>query len=88
MVIVEVRKEMIWMTNYLEELDKKQCDKILYINNQGVTVGEGPDISSRSLIVSMSYVGMNRLSQTRNIRINLLHHQSEGTYNLTTFFNI
>ena len=28
-VIDEAGKEMIWMTNYLEELDRKQHEKIL-----------------------------------------------------------
>ena len=32
-VIVEVGKEMIWMTYYIEELDNKPHEKILYTNS-------------------------------------------------------
>ena len=32
--IDEVGKEMIWLTNYLEELGKKQSEKILYSDRQ------------------------------------------------------
>ena len=32
--ITEAGKEMIWMTNYLEELGQKQCKKILCINSR------------------------------------------------------
>ena len=35
-VIAEVGNKMIWMTNYLEELGKKQCEKILYTDSQSV----------------------------------------------------
>ena len=34
--IIEAGKEMIWMTNYLEEVGKKPREKILYINSQSV----------------------------------------------------
>ena len=34
--IVEAEKETIWMTDYLEELGKKQHLKILYRDNQSV----------------------------------------------------
>ena len=33
-VIAEAGKEMIWMTDYLEELGKKQSEKILYSDSQ------------------------------------------------------
>ena len=32
--IAEARKEMIWMADYLEELGKKQSEKILYSDSQ------------------------------------------------------
>ena len=32
--IAEAGKKMIWMTDYLEELSRKQCKKILYIDSQ------------------------------------------------------
>ena len=32
--IDEARKEMIWLTDYLEELGKKQSEKILYSDSQ------------------------------------------------------
>ena len=31
--IAEAVKEMIWITEYLEEMDKKQHEKILYIDS-------------------------------------------------------
>lgn len=34
MAIAEAGKEMIWLTDYLEELDKKQHEKILYTDSQ------------------------------------------------------
>ena len=34
MAIDEARKEMIWLTDYLEELGKKQSEKILYSDSQ------------------------------------------------------
>ena len=34
--LAEVGKEMIWMTDYLEELDKKQREKILQVDSQSV----------------------------------------------------
>ena len=34
MAIVEAGKEMIWLTDYLEELGKKQSEKILYLDSQ------------------------------------------------------
>ena len=32
--IAEARKEMIWLADYLEELGKKQSEKILYSDSQ------------------------------------------------------
>ena len=32
--IAEVGKEMIWLTDYLEELGKKQSEKILYSDSR------------------------------------------------------
>ena len=32
--IAEARKEMIWLADYLEELGKKQSEKILYLDSQ------------------------------------------------------
>ena len=34
MAIAEAGKEMIWMADYLEELGKKQSEKILYSDSQ------------------------------------------------------
>ena len=34
MAIVEAGKEMIWLADYLEELGKKQSEKILYSDSQ------------------------------------------------------
>ena len=34
--IAEARKKTIWMTDYLEELGKKQDEKILYRDSQSV----------------------------------------------------
>ena len=34
MAITEAGKETIWMTDYLEELGKKQHEKILYRDSQ------------------------------------------------------
>ena len=34
--IAEAGKKTMWMTNYLEELDKKQHKKILYRDSQSV----------------------------------------------------
>ena len=31
--IAEAEKKMIWMTYYLEELGKKQCEKILKVDS-------------------------------------------------------
>ena len=36
MAIAEAGNEIIWMTNYLEELGKKQHRKILYTDSQSV----------------------------------------------------
>ena len=36
MAIAEAGKEMIWLVDYLEELGKKQSEKILYSDSQSV----------------------------------------------------
>ena len=38
--IAKARKEMIRMTDYLEELGKKEFEKVLYINSQCHTIGK------------------------------------------------
>lgn len=34
--IIEASKEMIWLIDYLEELDKKQLDKVLFTDSQSI----------------------------------------------------
>ena len=45
MAIAEAGKEMIWLADYLEELGKKQSEKILYSDSHSHIVGEKSSLS-------------------------------------------
>ena len=53
MAIVEAGKEMIWLGDYLEELGKKQSDKILYSDSHSVIqLGINPIYHSKTKHIS------------------------------------
>ena len=60
--IAEAGKEMIWMTDYLEELGRKQCKKILYTDSQSaIQLVKNPVYHSRTKHIRRRYHFTRRL---------------------------
>ena len=50
MAVAEAGKEMIWLTDYLEELGKKQSEKILYSDSQSaIQLAKNPVYHSKTM---------------------------------------
>ena len=66
--IAEAGKKMIWMIDYLEELGRKQCKKILYIDSQSaVQLMKNLVYHSRTKHIRRRYHFTRRLVEEDNI---------------------